>query len=153
MERRDERHDQARRVCARESAETSMPNRRLRQKQRARVRGRRQGLTPRMRRRRTGIAPLAEIALLAPWVIAARLGRFADTRPKSRMRNLDEATRMVTEKGAALAESSWAAGAALMRAQWGMFESLLSAGNEIAAAASHPVGKRVRRNARRLRRG
>jgi hypothetical protein len=104
------------------------------------------------RTRNAGIAA-AEIALLAPWVVGMRLARFADTRPRSRKRNASEATRMVTEKTAALAESSWAIGSAMMRAQWGLMETLASAGADVASAAVAPVRRRVKRNARRLGRG
>jgi len=103
------------------------------------------------RRTHKGLGTFAEIALLAPWVVGLRLARFADTRPRSRKRNLDEMTRMTGEKGVALIESSWAAGAAMMRAQWGLIEALTSAGADVAAAAAQPVHRRVKRNARRLR--
>jgi geranylgeranyl pyrophosphate synthase len=102
------------------------------------------------RSRKTGSAA-AEIALLAPWVVGMRLARFADTRPRSRKRNVDEATRMVTEKTAVLAESAWAIGAAMMRAQWSLVQTLASAGADVTAAAAAPVRRRVKRNARRLR--
>jgi hypothetical protein len=95
---------------------------------------------------------MAEIAMLAPWVVALRLARFADTRPRSRKRNLEEAARMTSEKSAALAESAWAAGTAMMRAQWRLFETFSAIGTDVVAAAAHPVGRRVKRNARRLRR-
>jgi len=103
------------------------------------------------RTKKAGIAA-AEIALLAPWVVGMRLARFADTRPAARRRNAVEATRMVTEKTAAAAESAWAVGAAMMRAQWSVFETLAGAGADVAAAAAAPVRRRVKRNARRLRR-
>lgn len=106
----------------------------------------------RRKRVRKSVVPLAEIALLAPWVIGLRLMRFADTRPASRRRNLNDATRMVAEKSAALAEGSWAAGAAMMRAQWRLFENMAATGFEVTAAAAQPVHRRVKGNVRRLRR-
>jgi geranylgeranyl pyrophosphate synthase len=104
------------------------------------------------RRKSKNLGALAEIALLSPWVVGMRLARFADTSPRSRKRNVAEATRMTSEKGAALLESSWAAGAAMMRAQWGLIEAMTSAGIDVATAATQPVRRRVRKNARRLRR-
>jgi hypothetical protein len=103
------------------------------------------------RKKNAGIAA-AEIAILAPWVIGMRLARFADTRPASRRRNAREATRMVSEKNAAVVESAWAMGAAMMRAQWSMLETLTGAGADVAAAAAAPVRRRVKGNARRLQR-
>lgn len=102
------------------------------------------------RRVRNSLEPIAEIALLAPWVIGLRLARFADTRPASRKRNLNEATRMITEKSAALAEGSWAAGAAMMRAQWRLLQGIATSPLDIAAAAAGPMRRRVKRNVRRL---
>ena len=105
-----------------------------------------------MRRTAKNNHAIAEIAMLAPWVVALRLARFADTRPRSRKRNLEEAARMTSEKSAALAESAWAAGTAMMRAQWRLFETFSAIGTDVVAAAAHPVGRRVKRNVRRLRR-
>lgn len=104
------------------------------------------------RRKNNGIAALTEIALLSPWVVGTRLARFADTRPRARRRNLTEATRMTSEKGAALMESAWAVGAAMMRAQWDLVGAMTSAGADVADAAARPVRRRVKGNARRLRR-
>ena len=105
-----------------------------------------------MRRKQKDASALAEIALWAPWVVGMRLARFADARPRVAARNWSEAGRMTTEKSAAMAESSWAAGAAILRAQWQFFETWADAGADIAAAAAGPVRRRVKQNARRLRR-
>lgn len=94
-----------------------------------------------------------EIAMYAPMVVALRSARMSD--PLRGMTNQVESMRMVTEKVAAAAESSFEAvrvanevtGAAMLG------RARLDAPFAIAEAAARPVGKRVKANVRRLSTG
>ncbi|ABR60620.1 hypothetical protein GOC91_23495 [Sinorhizobium medicae] len=93
----------------------------------------------------------------APMVIAARTQAMAVAAMTGSTTDYVEASRMVTEKMAAAAESVAAVNVALVKEGMGAAAALATgkmnsaaAHNRIAAAVVRPYAKRVRANARRL---
>lgn len=93
----------------------------------------------------------AQIALLAPWVAGARMMSAVADLQRGRIDSA-EATRMWTEKSAALTESWMRANAALWRFALAMPFSATKTTvvDEVAAAMTAPARRRVVGNARRL---
>ena len=110
-----------------------------------------------MARRHSFASDLAALFFQAPMVIAARTQAMAVAAITGSATDYVEASRMVTEKMAAVAESVVAANVALVKEGMGAAAALAAgkpgsaaAHNRIAAAAVRPYAKRVRANARRL---
>jgi hypothetical protein len=100
--------------------------------------------------RRRAAHDVAQIAAWAPFVVAERLMRFADTSPAKRRRNQTEAVRMASEKSFALAEACWGLGWAALKTNLDMFSALASGSARMTSAMSKPVRRRVVANASRL---
>ncbi|WEX76104.1 hypothetical protein PYH37_004375 [Sinorhizobium numidicum] len=99
---------------------------------------------------------LAALWFQAPMVIAARTQAAAVAAMTGSATDHVEASRMVTEKVAAIAESVVAANVAMIKEGMGMAVALaagktVSGGHDrVTAAVLRPYAKRVRANARRL---
>lgn len=101
--------------------------------------------------RKTAARDSAQIALLAPWVVGARMMSAMADLQRGRI-DTAETTRMWTEKSAAFAESWFRANTALLRfALTSPFSAKSSAVlDEVASAVTAPARRRVVRNAKRL---
>jgi hypothetical protein len=103
-------------------------------------------MAPRRRRRTRSFARAAELALIAPQVIAMR---------NLRMHDQLEMQRMVTEKMFAFWESMSAMGLSAMSQAWSPWMSpwqTMAAASKVLEQGVRPVHRRAKANARRLRR-
>jgi len=112
-----------------------------------------------MTRKRDPAGDLLAIALLTPAVMTARM-RLLGEHSRRSGRAAREAARMVAEKPPAFAEGTLAAQKSLVESSLRFWSAMalsahafaLTAPALVAAAATHPVRRRVAANARRLRR-
>ena len=98
------------------------------------------------RRRVTSFAKAAELALIAPQIIALRSLRMHDPREMQRMR---------TEKVLAFWESAAAMGLQMAKANWSLWMTpwqVAAASGKVLEKGLAPVHRRAKANARRLRR-
>ena len=122
------------------------------------------------KRKATMVTDLMRVGLLAPMVVAQRVGRMATTTPATRRRESGEWQRMTSEKvfaaqeawlaaaGAVISLQQQAFAAAMRELPWGSHPALswwqqrwIDAG-QVGGAALAPVARRVADNAKRLAR-